>query len=68
MARPAKPENELHLNRVSVYLTDEDHAFILQLAARKGIPKGVLARSLLVAKLDQLAGSLTNTVQPSLSK
>lgn len=66
MARPKKQETELHHNRLSVYLTDEDDLLIRQLAARKGIPAGVLARALLVSKLDQLTLQLTTSVKPSL--
>lgn len=58
MARPRKSETELHHNRLSVYLTDEDDLLIRQLAARKGIPPGVLGRALLVSKLDQLTTAL----------
>lgn len=58
MARPHKPETEQHRNRLSVYLTDDDDLLIRQLSARKGIAPGVLARALLVSKLDQLTKTL----------
>lgn len=58
MARPKKPESETHVNRLSVYLTDDDFALIRQLAARKGIPAGVLGRSLIVAKLEKISISI----------
>ncbi|MBE0436955.1 MAG: hypothetical protein IBX56_14260 [Methylomicrobium sp.] len=58
MARPNKPDFEQCRNRLSVYLTDDDDLLIRQLAARKGIAPGVLARSLLRSKLDQLTTTL----------
>ena len=67
MARPKKPSSELHANRIEVYLTDDDDQLIRQLAARKGMPPGVLARALLVSKLDQVTTSLVSSVRPSAS-
>ncbi len=60
MARPHLPESEKHRNRMSVYLTDDDDLLIRQLAARKGIAPAVLARALLVSKLDQLTKTLVS--------
>lgn len=54
MARPRKALNEQHVNRIAIYLTDEDDQLIRSIAAKKGIPPGVLARSMLVSKLDSL--------------
>lgn len=65
MARPKKNSNELHVNRLDVYLTDDDDQLIRQLAARKGMPPAVLARALLVSKLDQLSSTLVQSVRPS---
>lgn len=68
MARPHKPETEKHHNRLSVYLTDDDDLLIRQLAARKGIAPGVLARALLVSKLDQLTTTLVTHANASVSR
>ena len=58
MARPKKPSSEQHVNRIAVYLTDADDQLIRNLAARKGIAPGVLARALLKAKLDAVSQTL----------
>jgi len=62
MARPKKHDSEVHVNRLSVYLTDDDFTLIRQLASRKGIPAGVLGRSFVVSKLDSISTVLAGTV------
>ena len=66
MARPKKSDSELHQNRINLYLTEDDDIFLRQLAARKGIPPGVLARALVVSKLEQLSISMVGNVNASL--
>lgn len=62
MARPKKPESEIHVNRLSVYLTDDDFTMIQQIASRKGIPAGVIGRSLVVAGLDAFTTTFTGSL------
>jgi hypothetical protein len=52
MARPKIPESRQNRNRRVVYLDDDYDQLIRIIAARKGMAPGVLARSLLISKLD----------------
>ena len=54
MARPRLPESEQHLNRISVLLNDNDDVLLRSIAKKKGIPTAVLARTILLSKLDSL--------------
>ena len=58
MARPKIPESRQNRNRRVVYLDDDYDQLIRIIAARKGMAPGVLARSLLISKLDQLSSML----------
>lgn len=56
MSRPKKAFVDQHVNRIAVYLTEEDDQLIRNLASRKGIAPAVLARAFIKARLDALAG------------
>lgn len=66
MARPRKPDDEIHHNRLSVYLTDDYDRLIRDVAKLQDVPPGVLARRILVAKLNLLSSSMALDIKTSL--
>ena len=58
MARPRKALTEQHIDRFAVYLNSEDGQLLRSIANKKGIPPGVLLRSILVSQLDVYTMSL----------
>lgn len=67
MARPKLPESRQNRNRRVVYLSDDYDQLIRIIAARKGMAPGVLARTLLVSRLDQLSSLLGGKTATSIA-
>ena len=59
MARPRKAITEQHIDRFAILLNSDDGQLLRSIATKKGIPPAVLARSILVSKLDSYSMSLS---------
>lgn len=72
MARPKKPASEQHVERIAVYLTEEENRVLLDYAAERGLAPAAVARELirnelLIRRLEnfsQLIEGLTNASEP----
>lgn len=68
MARPKKDESDLHQNRLSIYLNDDDYQLINLIAHKKRTAAGVVGRALLVSGLDKMDSVIKcNEFKPSLN-